>query len=78
MLKKDENALGMIYTVKLGCDENTAEWTSYRPFVTSYGLFTAKIPIIEQYRDKPVMDIKGYALDKEASRIEVTDTAFQF
>jgi hypothetical protein len=78
MLKKDENALSMIYTVKQGCDQNIAVWTGYRPFVTSYGLFTAKIPIIEQYRDKQVMDIKGHALDKEASRIEITESAFQF
>jgi hypothetical protein len=78
MLKKDENALSMIYTVKQGCDQNIAVWTGYRPFVTSYGLFTAKIPIIEQYRDKQVLDIKGHALDKETSRQEVTETAFQF
>ncbi len=78
MLKKDENALTMIYTVKQGCDQNIAVWTGYKPFATSYGLFTDKIPVIEQYRDKQVLDIKGHALDKETSRIAVTETAFQF
>jgi hypothetical protein len=78
MQKKDENALSMMYTVKEGCDLKTAVWTPYRPFVTSYGLFTAKIPIIEQYRDQQVIDIKGHALDKDASRTAITETAFQF
>lgn len=78
MLKKDENALSMIYTVKQGCDQNEAVWSPYKPFVTSYGLFTDKIPIIEQYRDKQVTDIKGYAMDKEALRSEITETGFQF
>lgn len=78
MLKKDENALSMLYTVQQGCDQNELIWQSYKPFVTSYGLFTDKLPIIEQYRDKQVTDIKGYAMDKEALRNEITETGFLF
>ncbi len=77
MLKKDENALSMIYTVRQGCDQNESVWSGYKPFVASYGMFTVKLPVIEQYLDKQVSDIRGHAMDKEASRQEVTETAFQ-
>jgi len=77
MLKKDEDALTMIYTVKLGCDENIAVWTGYKPFKNSYGLFTAKIPQIEQYRDKQILDIRGHAMDKEVTRNVVSTMAYK-
>jgi|GEM_PF-1052724 hypothetical protein len=77
MQKKDENALTMIYTVKQGCDQNESVWTGYKPFKNSYSLFTAKVPVIEGFRDKQILDIRGHAMDKEASRYEISATAFQ-
>jgi hypothetical protein len=76
MLKKDENALTMIYTVKQGCDQKESVWTGYKPFRNSYTLFTAKIPVIEGFRDKQILDIRGHAMDKEALRFEISVSAF--
>ncbi len=75
MRNSQEDYLNMLYTLKAIIDKYNSTWAANTVFANTYGLVTAKIPLIEQNRDAQMVTSKGITTDKNVKRSALTDKA---
>lgn len=76
MTSKQENVLGMYYTVQELCNQHTDIWKSNRPFRTVFEQFQEKLPLIEQYRNTQIVNNTGIAQTKNQRREDLIEQAY--
>jgi hypothetical protein len=75
MNNTQEDKLKMYYVVKNTCEKYQATWVTNAVFATTYNLWVAKIPLIEQNRDFQTSATTGVTTDTTAKRLTMIDKA---
>jgi hypothetical protein len=70
-----EDKFTMYYTVIGTVDKFQSTWVANAVFAATYGLFKAKMPLIETNRDAQITEITGITTDKTGKRGIMTDKA---
>lgn len=76
MTSQQLDTLNMYYAVQDLCNQYSAIWQANKPFKTVYEQFTAKLPLIAQYRDTQSLNTKGITETKVQKREDLIEKAY--